>query len=263
MKEKNIIDVFADKKYPKLALKLADSYRNALPWEHVVIDDFLPIDVATQLAESYPKPNVLSMLKEDIKPWKYHKNENVDRWLLDNTTEMPESLKMFASAVNSRHFLQFLEVITGIEAILPDPYFLGGGAMVTGTGGFLKVHADFNWNANSQVWRRANALFYLTPDWEKTWGGNLELWTKDGKKKVIEVEPKFNRVVIFSTKSDTYHGQPIPTKTPKGITRNLFSSFYYSSKSSDGIDVDPHFTKYSKTESPYSLEIREEYLKLE
>ena len=55
--------------------------------------------------------------------------------------------------------------------------------MATSKGGFLNVHADFNYHHKLQSWRRINVLFYLTPKWKK-WGGNLEFWSKDKKKKL-------------------------------------------------------------------------------
>ena len=85
--------------------------------------------------------------------------------------------------LNSRKFLLFLEALTGLNSIIPDPFFMGGGAMMAGKGGFLNVHADFNYHHKLQSWRRINALFYLTPNWKSNWGGNLELWSKDKKKK--------------------------------------------------------------------------------
>ena len=94
--------------------------------------------------------------------------------------------------------------------------------MASATGGFLNVHADFNWHALLQAWRRVNALFYLTPDWDAEWGGELELWSRDGKTMVKTVEPRFNRVVIFSTSSDSYHGQPRPLRLPFNLSRNIF-----------------------------------------
>ena len=58
---------------------------------------------------------------------------------------------------NSRQFTLFLETLTGIECLLPDPYFIGGGAHVSTTGDFLKIHADFNWHHKLQAYRRVNA----------------------------------------------------------------------------------------------------------
>ena len=100
--------------------------------------------------------------------------------------------------INSRKFLLFLETLTGVESILPDPFFIGGGAMSTGKEVFLNVHADFNYHHNYNL-EKINVLFYFTPQWKKNWGGNLELWSKIKKKS--EIEPLFNRVIIFNTTS--------------------------------------------------------------
>ena len=109
--------------------------------------------------------------------------------------------------VNSRKFLLFLETLTGVESIIPDPYFVGGGAMTTRSGGFLNVHADFNYHHKLQSWRRLNVLFYLTPNWKKNWGGKLELWSKNKKKKIKEIDPIFNRAVIFNTTSEISYSE--------------------------------------------------------
>ncbi len=149
---------------------------------------------------------------------------------------------------------------------------MGGGAMMTGNGGFLNVHIDFNWHQKLQAWRRCNVLFYLTRNWKPEYGGNLELWSKDGGEKIKEVEPLFNRVVIFSTTSESYHGQPGKIQTPKNVYRNVFSAFYYATEKNEKIDSRPHYTKYNATDnrvnntadfetSPYAEGITEDFLR--
>ena len=161
--------------------------------------------------------------------------------------------------INSRKFLLFLETLTGIETINPDPYFMGGGAMSCGNGGFLNIHADFNFHHKLQLWRRCNVLFYLTPNWKDEWGGKLELWSNDKKEKVVEIEPYFNRMVIFSTTSESFHGQPVPTKTPDNVYRNVFSSFYYTTDKDEKTLSDPHYTKYSIEKNEYAKKIGNDY----
>ena len=59
--------------------------------------------------------------------------------------------------------------------------------MATSKGGFLNVHdCSFNYHHKLQSWRRINVLFYLTPEWKKSWGGNLEFWSKDKRRKKLE-----------------------------------------------------------------------------
>ncbi len=78
--------------------------------------------------------------------------------------------------MNSAPVLQFLEALTGIEGLIPDPYFGGAGPHQILPGGFLKVHADFNWHPMLKLDRRLNLLVYLNRDWREEYGGHLELW---------------------------------------------------------------------------------------
>ena len=260
-----IISLFDDKSYARLALNNREKYQKAKPFPHIVLDDFLPIDIAQKLAAEYP-----SIESSANSSWRLHKNNNTFRYFIDDSKDFPDSIKLFSCALQQRSFISFLETISGIDGLISDPYYIGGGAMSSSSGGFLNIHADFNWHQKIQSWRRLNILFYLTPNWNSSWEGNLELWSKSGDEKIIEIEPIFNRAVIFSTKSNTFHGQPVPLKTPKGVFRSVFSAFYYSTNSAEGIDKEPHFTKYNKNNnkikadydrSPYSEDILKNYLK--
>jgi len=239
-----IANCFDNRSYAELAWKSRVQYQNNLPFHHIVFDNFLPDDVAIQLASDYPSH---TKMKEN---WKHHENDNVSRFFLEDSTQYSDNMRLFSAALASRSFLLFLETLTGINALLPDPYLIGGGAMVTGRNGFLKTHVDFNWHQKLQAWRRCNALFYLTPNWSEEWGGELELWETDGSKAVRTIEPIFNRVVIFSTTKYSYHGQPKPLSCPDNIYRRVFSAFYYSTTRNNQIDEQPHYTRYNGSDDP-------------
>jgi hypothetical protein len=133
--------------------------------------------------------------------------------------------------------LKFVEAVTGISGLLPDPEYNGGGYHETKTGGHLSVHADFNLNQRLRILRRVNVLIYLNKDWKDEYGGNLELWSKDMKARVKSVKPIFNRCVIFGTGADIFHGHPDPLSTPDGKSRRSIALYYYTA--SDAI-VDEH-----------------------
>jgi Rps23 Pro-64 3,4-dihydroxylase Tpa1-like proline 4-hydroxylase len=250
-----LLRLFDDPRYNKMAVELREQFQAAQPFPHVVIDDFLPPDVADALAEVYPDPNDTSVA------WKTHANANVLRKFIEDVGSMSTSMRMFAQALNSRNFLLFLETISGIESLIADPYFIGGGAMVSGPGEFLKIHADFNWHHKLQAHRRLNALFYLMPGWKSEWGGDLELWPKDMSKVGQVVAPKFNRVVIFAVTDDANHGQPKPLTTPSGVYRRVFSAFYYTTRRDNAEWNEPHFTLYKPENSPYSMRLLQDYEK--
>ena len=116
-------------------------------------------------------------------------------------------------------FLQFLEQMTGIPGLIPDPYFMGAGIHKTLNGGHLDIHADFNLHKQMNVERRLNVLIYLNDDWQEDWGGCFEIWDKEMTRMEARFAPTFNRMVCFSTGSDTFHGNPEPVNHPKGEPR--------------------------------------------
>ena len=255
MINKNILEFLDNKKYVKLAIEKKNLYKKNKPFPHIIIDKFLPNNVALSLAKEFPKINQVNQ------KWRVHKNQNVIRYFLEDSSIFENNLKIFSMILNSRKFLLFLEALTGLNSIIPDPFFMGGGAMMAGKGGFLNVHADFNYHHKLQSWRRINALFYLTPNWKSNWGGNLELWSKDKKKKIKEIEPKFNRLVIFNTNSQSFHGQPAEINCPNKITRNVFSAFFYSNIRDKKSFKEPHFTRYSIKNNPYARNLIKDYKK--
>ncbi len=231
--------VFDDEMYARVAKGRHKDYIANTPFPHLAIDGFLPLGIADRLAQVYPSP--------DNPTWTTHANPRVNRQFLGDETKYHPWFRQFAQAVNSRRFLLFLETLSGIKGLLPDPYFVGGGAMTAGPGHKLDMHVDFNWHYNLRAYRRLNALFYLTPGWQVAWGGALRL----GVDTVLnEYLPYFNRLVVFSTTEDSWHGQPVPLTCPEGIRRNVFSAFYYTAASPEQ-EADPHLTKYHE-ETPYT-----------
>ncbi len=109
-------------------------------------------------------------------------------------------------------------------------------------GGFLKVHADFNWHPKLKLDRRLNVLIYLNRDWKDEYGGALELWDRSMTGPEKSVLPVFNRTVVFSTTDFSYHGHPHPLACPEATTRKSVSLYYYSNGRPDEEKSAPHDT---------------------
>jgi hypothetical protein len=196
-------------------------YAEAAPFPHIVLDDFLPDDLVRQILLHFPKGERASDGVFNIGYGGQHKRQI-----------LPEDCDRYARELfqffNSRPMLQFLEGLTGISGLLPDPYFTGGGFHEISPGGRLGVHADFRINGQLHVQRRLNLLIYLNPEWDDAWAGHLELWSRDMKQCVQKVAPLLNRCVVFSTEADTWHGHPDPLAIPEGMTRKSMALYYYS-----------------------------------
>jgi len=92
------------------------------------------------------------------------------------SSAISDRIRRFLDAMNGFEMLLFLEALTGIDGLIPDPYFGGGGLHQIEPDGFLKVHADFNVHPKLKLDRRLNMLIYLNKEWREEYGGHLELW---------------------------------------------------------------------------------------
>ena len=245
----SLISLFDDPRYADLAKLTLPEFRAAKPFPHIMFNDFLPAEVAYRLSLMYPDPN------RDA-GWTTHANPNVKRMFSGNEVLWNPVFRLFAQATASRQFLLFLETLSGIKGLIPDPYYIGGGAMVAGRGDFLNMHCDFNWHYKLHCHRRLNVLFYLTPDWQEEWGGALQL-QGGGPENNASYLPLFNRVIIFEVSDTAWHGQPVPMTCPEGTWRRVFSAFYYTAATDQQIN-DPHLTKY-RDETPYTAKPLKEY----
>jgi Rps23 Pro-64 3,4-dihydroxylase Tpa1-like proline 4-hydroxylase len=208
------------------ANKLSIQYAAAEPFPHVVIDDFLPADSLRKVADSFPKP-------ADI-DWHRSTNPRQQKLAVEDETQINDSTRWLLYQLNSATFMKFLETLTSIDGLIPDPYFAGGGLHQIERGGYLKIHADFNVHPKFRLDRRLNLLLYLNENWKEEYGGHLELWDKAMSHCVHRIRPVFNRCVIFNTTDFSFHGHPEPLKCPEGMTRKSLALYYYSNGRPDG-----------------------------
>ncbi len=203
-----------------LAQEKAGEYRNNTPFPNIFLDDFLPGPVAQAALREFPQPQQLA--------WREFSNPREAKLGFGAAEEMPDPIREILYFFNSRPALQFLEELTGIQGLIPDPYFFGGGLHQIKSGGFLEVHADFNRHPKLKLDRRINLLLYLNQEWPEEYGGHLELWNRDMSEAVRKILPVFNRCAIFNTTSTSYHGHPLPLTCPPERTRKSLALYYYT-----------------------------------
>jgi len=197
----------------------AEAYSSAQPFPHIVIDGFLPNSLIDQVVSEFPQLSSMRV-KTNVKTG--NKGSSADELQWGHTT------RRIMGWLNSAAFLQGLGALTGIEGLLSDPYFEGGGLHQIGNGGFLKIHADFNIHKSTGLERRLNLLLYLNRAWPDTYGGHLELWDQKMMGCVSRIAPSANRCVIFSTTDTSYHGHPDPITCGPETTRKSLALYYYT-----------------------------------
>lgn len=163
------------------------------PFKHVVIDNFFPDDFANNLLEKFPQI--------DSPIWERTNDSDIEiklRTMWKSEFDIPDGMVEAVRVLNSSLILNSMSELFGIQKIMPDPYFSGGGLNVTVSGGLLDVHVDGNYHDASGLNRRLNAILYLNPEWQEGWGGEFGLYDSTGDNLVKKVAPIYNRLVILT-----------------------------------------------------------------
>ena len=202
-----------------------ESYSTNLPFPHTVIDNFLPEAVAKQLLEEFPGPNY-PHFRDANNPRQLNKLAKIQEFGFKGLSPF---LRQVLNEFNHSPFIEFLEQLTGIKGLIPDPHFHGGALHQILPKGKLDIHVDFNQNRDRTLDRRINVLLYLNENWDRSFNGELELWEKDLSRCAKRILPIFNRCVIFNTTAQSFHGHPEPLNCPDGITRKSIALYYYTS----------------------------------
>jgi Rps23 Pro-64 3,4-dihydroxylase Tpa1-like proline 4-hydroxylase len=204
------------------SLNQIKEYDSQDPFPHAVFDNFFSSSELNDCAMAI-KNNIdtLPWLQRDYQEFQLYK-----KWI-ENVNEMPPQVQKVINKLYQAEFLNFLKDLTGVSGIMADPLNVGGGIHATFNGGKLGVHKDFNYNIETCLRRKINVLVYLNKFWNPEWGGALELWSREKKCKVKEVNPVFNRMVIFNTDSDSLHGFPKPLTCPDNEVRLSLATYYY------------------------------------
>ncbi len=242
---------FDSPRYNRLAVERAHDYQTATPFPHIVFDNFLDPDLARAIASAFPSRDEIDWVDRD--------NENNRRRYQHDETKLPTLIREMLRELNSRQFVLVLETLTGIDNLIPDPFFIGGGVHESTTGDFLNIHVDFNWHHKLQAHRRCNALLYFSDDWQPEWDGQTELWPLDMSGPSVQVLPVFNRMLVFNTSEISHHGQPNPNRCPETETRKVLNLYYYTTHLDKEHEADPHFTLYKTEASPFATSLGADY----
>lgn len=237
---------FINEKYknlPQVGAKHHTEYVEGNPFPNIYFDNFFDEVMLNKVLEEFPDMSKKPDLKFDT--------PNEKKLASKGESRFGETTKQFMHFLNSEPFLNFLTELTGIEKLIPDPYFEGAGCHQIQPGGLLKVHADFNKNRFLGLDRRLNVLVYLNKDWEESYGGHFELWDKEMNNSVKKILPLFNRMAMFSTTSDSYHGHPNPLTCPEDRNRKSLALYYYTNgrpkeEIAEGLEEHRTIFKYRK-----------------
>jgi Rps23 Pro-64 3,4-dihydroxylase Tpa1-like proline 4-hydroxylase len=206
-----------------LGLAHRDAYASAAPFPHVVIDDFLGAELASHLARVFPDASHPDWKRRD------HEEQAARLGQLQRTAfeGVDGALRHLLNELSGMSFLKFLETLTGIQGLIPDAHFRGAGLHLTLSGGHLALHADFNRDRFRHLTRKLSVLYYLNPDWQSAWGGDLELWNADLSRCEASIAPMLDRLVVMAHGDTFWHGHPSPLRCPEDRGRCAVAAYFY------------------------------------
>jgi Rps23 Pro-64 3,4-dihydroxylase Tpa1-like proline 4-hydroxylase len=203
--------------------------KDVVPFDHWVIRDFFPRDLAETLESEFPD--------YDDSRWFSYDNAIERKKALNQWSFFPSFTYRVLQELSSTGFVEMLSKQVGVR-LFPDAGLHGGGWHIHGPGGNLNPHLDYSIHPKLKLQRKLNLIIYLSSSLKPEHGGHLGLWAPDNERQgpgelVREVAPEFNTAVIFDTTQDSWHGLSQPLTQPAGVYRKSLAVYYLCEPSSD------------------------------
>ncbi|MEN1927454.1 2OG-Fe(II) oxygenase [Luteimonas sp. MJ250] len=216
-------------------------FLSATPFRHCVMEGFFVPAFADALLAQFPAFERGNALNED--------GIASGKSTVERIRGLGEAYARLDACIRSPGFLGLVERMTGIDGLLYDVDYFGGGTHENRDGQSLDNHIDFNHHPATGWHRRLNLIVYLNPEWDPDWGGALELHRDPhdpDADEVVAVVPGYNRCVIFETTEHSWHGFP-PIRLPPeraGLTRRSIALYFYTRERPSDEAASPHSTVY-------------------
>ena len=235
------------------AASFAARFRTARPFPNLVIDEFLARGFCRKLQKEFPEFDP-GQARNEL-------GEIGRKAAYSNLAGLGPAYAELDGVLRSPEFLALIGRLTGINSLLYDPEYAGGGVHLNLNGQELDQHVDFNYHPSTGMHRRLNLLLYLNEDWQETWGGCLELQSNPRgpreRNEVLRVVPRANRCVIFETSERSWHGfsrVAMPDKTAH-LGRRSVAVYFYTKDRPAGEVAPSHGTVYVPPALPEHFDV--------
>ena len=218
-----------------------ERFLSARPFRHCVVEGFFAPAFADALLAEFPGFERGNALNED--------GVAAGKSTVERIRSLGGSWAALDACIQSPAFLELVGRMTGIDGLLYDPHYFGGGTHDNRDGQSLDVHIDFNHHPATGWHRRLNLIVYLNREWEDGWGGELELHRDPhdpDTDEVVAIAPLFNRCVVFETTEHSWHGFP-RIRLPAGreaLSRRSVALYFYTRERPAAEIASPHSTVY-------------------
>jgi|TARA_B110000259_G_scaffold66186_1_gene77978 Rps23 Pro-64 3,4-dihydroxylase Tpa1-like proline 4-hydroxylase len=179
------------------------------------IDGLLPNELALEIYRKFPSTNE-AVRKKNLREFKFTAVQ------MDAYDGLLEDVIF---AFQDPKVVKIISEICDLNGLFGDENLYAGGLSLMGKDNFLNPHLDNSHDKDRNRWRVLNLLYYVTPDWNTEYGGNLEIWPNGLKQPQTTIESKFNRLVVMTTHQNSWHS--VSKVTTEGV-RRCVSNYYFS-----------------------------------
>lgn len=225
---------------------LRNQFLNAKPYPHIVLDGVFDADVLN--AVFHETPNEASGLWTTWgSGWEESGSDRNQKRGISSLALLGDRTVNFLKQLNSQEFVADLRQLTKEQELSADFTFNGGGVHCTGRGGRLRLHIDKVRHPRPDQYDQAvNLILFLNPVWLPEYCGHLELWSPNASHKCVSILPSFNRLVLFRSNQQTFHGHPVALQCPEGVFRTTIAAYYYAPRKIDNPVQIPNEIGWSK-----------------
>jgi Rps23 Pro-64 3,4-dihydroxylase Tpa1-like proline 4-hydroxylase len=217
--------------------RLKDEFNQAGRINSCIIDDLLPLDIATEIYNAFPSAEEMTTYKS------LRENKRIAAQMDLYNPLLEEAIFAFQDP----RVLSLVEEITGLREMVPDEHLYAGGISLMAQGNFLNPHLDNSHDNDKQHYRVLNLLYYVTPDWKESNGGNLELWDNGMDQPQRTIHAKFNRLVLMITNQTSIHSV---SKVIVDAKRCCVSNYYFSKYPAEHSEYFHVTSFYGRPEEP-------------
>jgi Rps23 Pro-64 3,4-dihydroxylase Tpa1-like proline 4-hydroxylase len=202
------------------------------------IDDLLPAEITKEIYQAFPSHEEMAV----------HKSLRENKRIAAQMDLYHPLLEEVVYAFQDERIVKVVEDITGLKEMKPDEKLYAGGISLMGTGNFLNPHLDNSHDNDRTNYRVLNLLFYVTPDWDVSNGGNLELWDHGMSAPQRTIHSKFNRLVLMITNKTSIHSV---SKVIADGNRCCISNYYFSSRPAEQAEYFHVTSFYGRPDEPF------------
>ena len=194
------------------------------PYTHAIIDDFLPPETFSKIVNNL---DILGDLRDVKKRFSNYIESNKEVY---GDKDLNELLKLpinILGGVMVKEQFQKLFNIDEITSLTDEPNYGGYYPFhVMGKGGLLGAHVDHSHSFGGKL-HVANSIYYASPKWEESWGGETMLLNNLGTKIIKKILFKPNRLILFAHSAKSFHAVNT-INCPENIKRMTYYMDYYT-----------------------------------